>query len=140
MKKPTMIAAITALTLSFSGVAKAQEWHFDENYDVDRLSVAGAAKAQEDQSDGQYMEGWQYMRGGKVPAEIFQAIYNRCTQLGSNAYQANFFGGYNFSMAGAGTMAGISTALGNLQTAFRSQAAQDTTFNDCMAQHGFYPR
>jgi hypothetical protein len=112
MKKLTIITAITALTLSFASVAKADD----------------------DQSD------WLYMKGGQVPTEVFQAIYNRCTQRGSTAYQSSVFGGFNYSLSSPGSMASISNALNNLQTVFKSQAAQDTEFNNCMAQHGFYPR
>lgn len=98
------------------------------------VSVVGTATAQDSRSD------WQYMKGGEVPENVFRAIHNRCSQIGANAYQSTFNSGLNLSSGLSGGLAGLNNALSNLQTIFKSEAAQNGGFNDCMAQHGFYPR
>ena len=106
MKKFMTIAALAAIT----------------------LSATSAAKAQDSRS------AWVYMKGGTVTPRVFQAVHNRCTQIGSNAYQSTAFSGLNFSTGG------FNNVMNNLQTVFQSQTAKSDAFNNCMAQHGFYPR
>jgi hypothetical protein len=68
----------------------------------------------------------------------FQAIRNRCSQAGSSQGTSSLLGNFNFNLGATG-MAGLQQGFSNLATVMRSQAAEKSTFQNCMANHGYYP-
>ena len=68
----------------------------------------------------------------------FEAIRNRCAQAGSNQGTSSLMSNFDFSLGATG-MASLQQSLGNFATVMQSQQAETSTFQDCMANHGYYP-
>jgi len=79
------------------------------------------------------------MNQGRVSDVKFGAIKTRCANMGSRQSISHLLGNVNFSFGATGT-ASLAQGLGNLFTIFTATQKEKGTFDECMAQHGFYPR
>lgn len=79
------------------------------------------------------------MDGGRVSDVKFNAIKQRCASLGDRQFGSHVVGNMDFTLGNTGAAA-VGQALGNVMNLFAAGAKQSGTFDECMAQHGFYPR
>lgn len=68
----------------------------------------------------------------------FEAIRNRCSQAGSSQLTSSLLGNFDFNLGATG-IASLQQGFSNLATVARSRAAEQSTFQNCMASHGYYP-
>lgn len=78
------------------------------------------------------------MSPGEDSNAKFEGIRNRCAQTASNRGNTDLLGKYNYNLGATGA-AGLQQSLGNLTAVLQSRQAEKSTFQNCMAQHGYYP-
>ena len=79
------------------------------------------------------------MNQGRVSDVKFDAIKRRCATLGDRQFSSHAMGNMDFTLGNTG-QAAMGQALGNLMSIFTASAKQSSTFDECMARHGFYQR